>query len=127
MQKLLLKALAIACLTVAVTGCTTGNARLAAMSAPEVRDTFKIGVTTTDDVRTALGEPMEFGVETVKDKGTNAVAEAKLIWYYSYQKVSARFFTPFIPPRPKDILRGRLMLGFNSSNVLEHVDYYGNQ
>ncbi len=127
MKIALLTVLVIASLLVFVAGCTTGNARLAAMSAPEVRDTFKIGVTTADEVRAALGEPMEFGVQTVKDNGTNAVAEAKVIWYYRYQKVSARFFIPFIPSRPKDNLRGRLMLGFNSSNVLEHVDYYGDQ
>ena len=120
-------ALAVTIALAVVAGCTTGNARLAAMSAPQVRDTFKIGVTTTDDVRAALGEPTEFGVETVQGTGTNAASEAKLIWYYRYQKVSARFFTPFVPSRPKDNLSGRLMLGFNASNVLEHVDYYGDQ
>lgn len=119
--------IALTLLLVVIAGCTTGNPQLVGMTAPEIRDEFKLGITTMDDVRAKLGEPMEKGVQTVPASGTNSSSEAKLVWYYRYQKVSGRFFTPFIPIRPQDNLRGRLMLGFNSSNILEHVDYYGNQ
>lgn len=119
--------LAAILLLVTIAGCTMGNAKLAEMSASQIRDTFKIGVTTTADVRAVLGAPTEMGVQTVKGSEASSASDAKLVWYYRYQKMSARFFTPFVPVRPQDNLHGRLILGFDASNVLEHIDYYGDQ
>jgi hypothetical protein len=101
-------------------GCVSGNTALGKMTAREVRDTFKIGTTTVDDVHALLGDPI-----------CESISGSNLVWRYEYKRIGGRCFAvPLYPiilsERQGDQIRKNLVLFFGQSNVLENVSYQGN-
>jgi hypothetical protein len=101
-------------------GCVSGNIALGKMTAREIRDMFKIGTTTVDDVHAVLGDPI-----------SESISGSNLVWKYNYQSIGGRCFAVPIYPiilheRQGDQIKKSLFLFFGQSNVLENVYYHGN-
>ncbi len=63
-----------------------------------------------------LGEPRSQGVQ-----------DSQLLWFYQYQKMSWRFFVPFVPPPNDANLMGFLKVSFDDKKVVSRVDYRGSR